>query len=115
MMLSPWFPAALVRILHERATSTTDDGSNGISTHSHVAYKNDTIISTVSIRVTPRDDHFISWSVLWGGFILTAITIAWQIRIERSILNAQRAAVDVENAVEAVSTADVTRNMVREK
>ena len=71
-----------------------------------------TITSTVHIRVTPRDDFIVSWSILWGAFFVASILLAWQVFREHRILKAREAS-DVEHAADAVSTADRTRCTVR--
>ena len=68
-----------------------------------------TIISTVHIRVTPREDYMISWSILWLAFFLASSVLTWQVFRESKILRAREAA-DVEHGgAEAVSPADRTR------
>lgn len=67
---------------------------------------NYTIVSTVSIRVTPRHDHLVPWGILWGCFFLTSMFAVWQVRIERS----QRTR---EEAEHGPSTADVIRSVFR--
>lgn len=73
-------------------------------------YDNTTsITSTVSIRVTPREDYYFSWSFLWIGFLLASVIAAWQVYREQRIINA-RIAADIENGgAEVVSSADRTR------
>ena len=89
-------------------------------THHHrhaenTSFSNDddhySVTSTVTIRVTPKEDFLVSWGVLWSGFLLASIAAAWQVWKENKILKARREA-DVEQASEGVSTADITRSMV---
>ena len=70
------------------------------------------VTSTVTIRVTPKEDYLISWGILWSGFLLASIIAAWQVWKEYKMLKARREA-DVEQAAEGVSSADITRSMVR--
>jgi hypothetical protein len=90
--------------------------------HNHSRYTegNHTITTSVSIRVTPLHDHFVSWGILWAGFMLAAAVAAWQVVKENRIFALRRAAVDDGDQAgvavgdgESVSTADTTRSMVR--
>ncbi|CAB9528528.1 expressed unknown protein [Seminavis robusta] len=78
---------------------------------------NSTITTSVSIRVTPVDDFLVSWSVLWGCFVLTSIVAAYQVWADHKITSNRQD--DIENGRggmsgdEGVSTADVTRSMFR--
>lgn len=83
---------------------------------------NHTVTTSVSIRVTPVDDHLVSWAILWAGFVIAALIAAWQIVRENRVFAARRSAAvlgdgDQSRGVvgdgESVSTADVTRSMVR--
>jgi len=55
----------------------------------------------------------VSWGILWSAFFLASIVAAWQVWKENKMLKARREA-DVEQAAEGVSSADITRSMVRQ-
>jgi hypothetical protein len=91
------------------------------------------ITTSVSIRVTPLENYFVSWGILWSGFVIASIIASWQVYREQRIFHLRHAAgkitsnatsiLDDDNnngAVdvalgdsESVSTADLTRSMVR--
>jgi len=78
---------------------------------------NYTITTSVSIRVTPLHDHFISWGILWALFVIATCVAAWQVVMEYRVLKAARRgpAQDDGSGVEGegeTSTADVTRSIV---
>lgn len=80
----------------------------------------DSITTSVTIRVTPGpDDFLVSWIILWAGFVILSMIATWQVIKENRIIAGKRQAEDVEQAPggdgegEGVSTADVTRSMVR--
>ena len=88
---------------------------------------NYTITTSVSIRVTPLHDHFVSWGILWVGFLLASAVAAWQVVQEHRIWKNKKARRrrrgtevsdddddDVEQGAggDGESTADVTRSMV---
>lgn len=86
--------------------------------HKH-SYSNYTYKTSVTIRVTPYDNYFVSWGILWGCFVLASLLAFFQILKERKILARRRQAVDdVENTLNApndgehFSSADVTRSLV---
>lgn len=62
------------------------DTRNG--TKHHESYSNYTFKTSVVLRVTPFDDHFVSWGILWGGFFLFSLLALWQVIRERKILQA---------------------------
>jgi hypothetical protein len=87
---------------------------------------NHTITTSVSIRVTPVKDYLVSWSILWSCFVVASIVAAWQVYREHRIFKLRHAAAgsrtghEDESAVdvaladgESVSTADLTRSLVR--
>lgn len=86
-------------------------------------YSNYSITTSVTIRVTPRDDYLVSWGILWGLFVMASIVAAVQSRQEQLILAERKRGEEVETTPagtmmmmttdgEGVSTADVTRFMV---
>lgn len=89
--------------------------------HPFQGYSNHTITTSVTIRVTPIQDHFVPWGILWAGFVVASAIAAWQAVREHQILALRRAAVDnggptgasVVGDGESVSSADITRCMVR--
>jgi hypothetical protein len=92
-----------------------------LSRHNHEGYNyTDSITTSVTIRVTPGpDDFLISWVILWAGFVILSMVATWQVIKENRIIASRRQAEDVEQAPggdgegEGVSTADITRSMVR--
>jgi hypothetical protein len=92
-----------------------------LSRHHHDGYNyTDSITTSVTIRVTPGpDDFLVSWTILWAGFVILSMIATWQVIKENRILASRRQAEDVEQAPggdgegEGVSTADITRSMVR--
>jgi hypothetical protein len=66
--------------------------------------------TSVTIRVTPRNDYLASWAALWALFLLTTCVAAIQVRREQRSLQERRDDVAHE---EAVSSADETRGIVR--
>jgi hypothetical protein len=97
------------------------------------------ITTSVSIRVTPLENYFVSWGILWSGFVIASFVASWQIYREQRIFHLRHTAGkltrtntasisrnstntydDNQGAVdvtlgdnESVSTADLTRSMVR--
>mmetsp|Transcript_8974 Transcript_8974/g.11939 ORF Transcript_8974/g.11939 Transcript_8974/m.11939 type:complete len:421 (-) Transcript_8974:256-1518(-) len=108
-------------LLHQDTSSTSEHNITTIATtdddyfSSHEKHRHDinatSITSTVVIRVTPRDDHLISWCVLWTGFFMASVFAAWQVHREHRIFKARLSATnDIENGgADAVSSADRTR------
>jgi hypothetical protein len=90
-------------------------------TRHHDGYNyTDTITTSVTIRVTPGpNDFLVSWTILWAAFVILSMVATWQVIKENRILASRRQAEDVEQAPvgdgegEGVSTADITRSMVR--
>lgn len=86
--------------------------------HAHdFSHNNYTSSVNVSIRVTPLHDHFVSWGILWAGFLLASIFAAWQVVRENRIMASRRTQVDdgdqgAAGDAESVSTADITRSIV---
>jgi hypothetical protein len=46
------------------------------------AESNYTVVHTVHIRVTPMNDYFVSWYILWACFVVTSLIAAWQVAVE---------------------------------
>ena len=99
---------------HSHAKSITDDDDDYFAR----PYHNSTLQSIVSIRVTPSEDFIVTWTVLWSGFVLTSILAAYQVWKDNKNI-ASRTAEDIEHGRggspgdEGVSSADLTRSMVR--
>jgi hypothetical protein len=80
---------------------------------------NYTIKTSVLLRVTPVDNYFLSWGILWGCFVAASVMAFWQVLRERKGLTHRTQVDDVEHASagtrdgEAVSSAEKTRIMVR--
>ena len=63
----------------------SDSNSNSTSTdHS--------ITTSVSIRVTPLENYFVSWGILWSAFVIASIVAAWQVYREHRIFQLRRLA-----------------------
>jgi hypothetical protein len=102
---------------YDRDLSQQQRQHSSHNTHSDY-YGNYSITTSVTIRVTPRQDYIWSWSILWGLFVLASIVAAIQVRREQRVLAERRRVDDVEHTPsttdgEGVSTADATRGMVR--
>jgi hypothetical protein len=90
-----------------------DDGHDDDSlwTYARQNY-NATITSTVTIRVTPRDNFLTSWGIL-AGLLLAAIALAaWQVYTERQIGRRRGSVNDLDRLVDSSSTAEWTRCVV---
>ena len=99
MMISDKAYGGVKRFL--RTASTNDSGDD-----------NYTITTSVSIRVTPKNDHLISWGILWFLFVVASGFAAYQVHLERQqILRVRRSETDGD--APTISTADLTRSMVR--
>ena len=67
-------------------------GGDGDASHtrlwsrSHQNYNETIITSTVSIRVTPRDDFMVSWGILAAALGIAIGIAAWQVYRERHIV-----------------------------
>lgn len=84
--------------------------------HSTYTEHNSTITTSLSIRVTPTHDYLVSWSILWGGFVITSMVAAYQVWRDAKITSRRND--DIENGRVGVSgdegsTADMTRTMFR--
>jgi hypothetical protein len=119
--------------MHRLLRELRDFSSNHTKQHytyQYMSYSdsaNHTITTSVSIRVTPLEDYLVSWGILWSGFVLASIIAAWQVYREQRIFKLRRADgttnhVDDDESSqvhvalgdgESVSTADLTRSMVR--
>jgi hypothetical protein len=91
--------------------------SSGNYSSSHVYNESSyTITTSVTIRVTPKEDHFVSWGILWGFFVLGSVVAFYQVIREQRIMANRRVQSDdgeqVNTDGESVSTADITRSMV---
>lgn len=91
--------------------------ANGTKHNNHQSYTNYTFKTSVIIRVTPFDNHFLSWGVLCGGFLFFIILACWQVIRERKILEStSNPDDDVEHGPghdgETRSTAEITRCIV---
>ena len=91
---------------------------NGTKHNYHESYSNYTFKTSVIIRVTPFDNHFVSWGILCAGFFVFIILAVWQVIRERKILESTaNPDDDVENGGlghdgETRSTAEITRCIV---
>jgi hypothetical protein len=50
------------------------------------------IITSVSIRVTPIENYYVSWGILWSAFVITSIVATWQVYREHRIFHLRRLA-----------------------
>ena len=106
--------------INESRTSVMDDYDRDLSTasrtHAHDYYGNYSITTSVTIRVTPREDYLASWGILWALFLVATLVAAAQSFKEQRIMEERRRVDDVERTPstdgEGVSTADATRGMV---
>jgi hypothetical protein len=117
------------RHLRELGESPSSNRPKQHYTYQYMSYSdslNHTITTSVSIRVTPLEDYLVSWSILWFCFVVASIIAAWQVYREQRIFKLRHAAAgsrsghEDESAVdvaladgESVSTADLTRSLVR--
>lgn len=102
-------------MIHDDYFSGSYDAKN--STHHHQSYSNYTLKTSVIIRVTPFDNHFVSWGILAAGFFVFSVLAFWQVIRERKILEAAaNPDEDVEHGPghdgETRSTAEITRCIV---
>lgn len=68
-----------------------------------------TITSTVTIRVKPIEESFISWSFLWVLFLMASIFASWQVRRENRILRQrERQETNATNPASTVAAAAAT-------
>ena len=108
----------------QSGSSQDDDDDDRLWSRTHHDYNQTIITSTVTIRVTPRDDFLVSWGCLC---VLLVCAIAWAagqvykertIDIRSSLSTTPRASpsgssTDSERiALESASTAEVTRCVV---
>lgn len=108
---------------------SNDSTNNYYRQHSGSHGSNYTFQASVTIRVTPHDDFFVSWGILWGLFVLASLVAAYQVVKEHRILESRRQQGDESEAPgavsssgssvgaiagdgESVSTADETRALV---
>lgn len=93
--------------------------SSSHAQHVHDYYGNYSITTSVTIRVTPRQDYMVSWGILWSLFVMATTVAAVQCWQEQRVLAERRRSDDVEHMPgtdgEGVSTADATRGMVCRK
>ena len=59
--------------------STTDTSDHSITT-------------SVSIRVTPVENYYVSWGILWSAFVIASIVATWQVHREHRIFHLRRLA-----------------------
>ena len=50
------------------------------------------ITTSVSIRVTPVENYFVSWGILWSAFVVASIVAMWQVYREHRIFHLRRLA-----------------------
>ena len=103
---------------HINESVSNDENDRDLSSSgSHAYYGNYSITTSVTIRVTPRQDYMVSWGILWGLFLVATTVAAVQCVQEQRVLAERRRSDDVEHTPgtdgEGVSTADATRGMVR--
>lgn len=93
-----------------------DLSSSSAQTHAHDYHGNYSITTSVTIRVTPREDYLVSWGILWTLFLVATLVAAAQSWKEQRVMDERRRVDDVEHTPstdgEGVSTADATRGMV---
>ena len=82
-----------------RPAGVTTNGENAIGHHRDPGTY--TMTTSVAIRVTPVDDYFVSWGILWCGFVLASCLAAWQCYIEytHSSKRRQKVVADEESVV----------------
>jgi hypothetical protein len=107
-----------VEAMVERRNLRYHSSGNYSSYSSHVYNESSyTITTSVTIRVTPKEDHFVSWGILWGFFVLGSVVAFYQVIREQKIMANRRVQSEdgeqVNTDGESVSTADITRSMVR--
>lgn len=66
--------------------SYSDNSDSNTDTTDH------SITTSVSIRVTPIDNYFVSWGILWSAFVITSIVATWQVYREHRIFHLRRLA-----------------------
>jgi len=101
--------------LYERRLNF-DSFTQGASHHHHEA--NISISTSVTIRVTPYEDYFLSWGILWLLLLFVTIFGFVQVLQERRILDPHSTADDIEQPSpvadpDSFSTADRIRCIVR--
>ena len=102
-----------------------DDDNQNFWKRSHQNYNQTIITSTVTIRVTPRDDYMVSWGILVAALMVAIGYASWQVYRERHVDQRSRSggggggsggggagAPDSDRLVESASTAEVTRCVV---
>eukprot|EP00977_Amphora_coffeiformis_P020889 scaffold8605_cov178-Amphora_coffeaeformis.AAC.8 len=71
---------------HHVVYDDDDGGDDRFWSRSHLQKYNQTIItSTVTIRVTPREDFMVSWSILAAALWIAIGVAAWQVYKERHV------------------------------
>lgn len=76
---------------------------------------NSSMTISVTISVTPAHYYLVSWSILWGGFLLAILVASVQVHIENEWLNTRRQDIeqgDPTGEGDAISNADVSRSRV---
>ena len=80
------FPQQERQLDNKHYVNDDDDDVNDNSwMRTHHDYNQTILTSTVTIRVTPRDDFLVSWSCLSAALMLAIIWAAWQVYKERNI------------------------------
>lgn len=85
------------------------DPGDVLSRHHPSNHYNNTITSTVFIRVTPHYNYFVSWGILYGMFFFTALGAGYQVYLEFRMLHRRKHSGDVDRNLEGVSDADRSR------
>lgn len=92
-----------------------DDDDDGLWSRSRHDYNQTIITSTVTIRVTPREDFLVSWGCLSALLLCAIVWAAWQVYRERKIDVAPTRPTPNDRLpiIESASSAEVTRCVVR--
>ena len=107
-----------------------DDDSYFLDSYSRSKYYphegNSSIVTSVTIHVTPEHYHLFNWALLWTGFFIGILLASYQVRIENKWFASKERRDDIEQQQQGgnsvvmvpegeggVSSADWTRSWVR--
>ncbi|CAJ1959825.1 unnamed protein product [Cylindrotheca closterium] len=103
------------RSLEEEETSFDWDSLRSSRYYPHES-ESSSMTTSVTIRVTPEHYYLVSWSILWGGFLLAILAASIQVHIENEWLHTRRQDIEQGNPSgdeQAISSADVSRSRFR--